>query len=92
MSSKTGPSNPPQPGEKPGWLDRPGAGKKIYYGLIGVCGLLLLADALYHKHVHYGFEGWFGFYGVYGFVACVGLVLLATQMRKLVKRDEDYYE
>jgi hypothetical protein len=34
----------------------------------------------------------FGFYALYGFVACVLLVLLAAEMRKLVMRDEDYYE
>jgi len=33
-----------------------------------------------------------GFYSLYGFVACVILVLLAKEMRKLVMRDEDYYE
>lgn len=74
------------------WLDRPGSGKKIYYALIAVCALLIAADALYHKHVHYSFEGWFGFYGFYGFIACVALVLAATQMRKFVMRDEDYYD
>jgi len=32
-----------------------------------------------------------GFYALYGFVACVLLVLLAKEMRKLVMRNEDYY-
>jgi hypothetical protein len=34
----------------------------------------------------------FGFYSVYGFVACVLLVLLAKEMRKLLIRKEDYYD
>jgi hypothetical protein len=33
-----------------------------------------------------------GFYAIYGFVACVILVLVAKEMRKLVMRDEDYYD
>jgi len=33
-----------------------------------------------------------GFYAAYGFVSCVLLVLAATQMRRFVKRDEDYYD
>ncbi len=78
--------------EKQTWVDKPGAGKKVYYGLIVVCALLALADLGYEKHTHYGFEGWFGFYGFYGFLGFVGLVLVAIQMRKVVMRDEDYYD
>jgi hypothetical protein len=52
---------------------------------------LFLADFFYHKHVNFAFEHWFGFFAWYGFVCCVALVLLAKQIRKLVKRDEDYY-
>ena len=33
-----------------------------------------------------------GFYAVYGFVACVLLVLLAKEMRKVLIRKEDYYD
>ena len=33
-----------------------------------------------------------GFYCIYGFAACVALVLLATEMRKVIMRDEDYYD
>ncbi len=53
--------------------------------------MLLLGDLLYHKHATFGFESWFGFFAWYGFICCVALVLLAKQMRKVVKRDEDYY-
>jgi hypothetical protein len=34
----------------------------------------------------------YGFYAIYGFVACVVLVVVATAMRRLVMRAEDYYE
>ncbi|MEZ6016441.1 MAG: hypothetical protein R3F49_15090 [Planctomycetota bacterium] len=37
-------------------------------------------------------EGIPGFYAVYGFAGCVLLVLVAKEMRKVVMRDEDYYE
>ena len=33
-----------------------------------------------------------GFYAGYGFVACVLLVLIAKEMRKLLMRREDYYD
>lgn len=33
-----------------------------------------------------------GSFALYGFVACVILVLLGRELRRLVKRDEDYWE
>jgi len=38
------------------------------------------------------FEQWPGFYCIYGLVACVVLVLIAKQLRKVLMRDERYYE
>jgi hypothetical protein len=34
----------------------------------------------------------FGFYAIYGFVACVLLVVIAKELRKLLMRDENYYD
>ena len=31
-------------------------------------------------------------YGIFGFVACVALVLIAKQLRKVLMRREDYYD
>jgi hypothetical protein len=74
------------------WLDEPRNVDRIFYALCALCALLGLADLFYHKHVHYRWESWFAFYGVYGFVCCVALVLTAKQMRKIVMRDERYYD
>ena len=52
----------------------------------------VIADFFYHKHTHYGFQGIYGFDAFYGFVSCVLLVLAAKQLRKLLMRDEDYYD
>jgi hypothetical protein len=81
----------PKP-EKRYWLDDPMNVRTIYRSLIAVCGLLLSADAFYHKHVEVAAEAWFGFYGLFGFVACVGLVLGAKELRKILMRDETYYD
>jgi hypothetical protein len=74
------------------WLDDPRNVTKIFWWLCAVCGLLFVADAFYDKHPHFAAEGWFGFYGVFGFVACVGLVLAAKGLRRILKRPEDYYD
>lgn len=73
-------------------LDDPCTVNRIVYGLYTLCGVLLLADLFYAKHPSFPFEGWFGFYAVYGFVASVALVLTAKQLRRLLRRDEDYYD
>ena len=78
--------------EKHYWLDDKRNVDKIVYALVAVCALLFVADFFYHKHTHFGFEGWFGFFAWYGFIVCVGLVLAAKEMRKFLKRDEDYYD
>ncbi len=59
--------------------------------LVG-CVVLLLLDFVIHRHVTHPWENLFGFYSIYGFVACVILVLAATQLRKILMRDEDYYD
>ena len=66
--------------------------KRILWFLFGICSIAVLLDLTYQKHGHYSFENIFGFHALYGFVSCVLLVLAATQLRKIVKRDEDYYD
>lgn len=78
--------------ERSWWLDNPRNVDKIYYGLCVTCGLLVVADFFYEKKTYFEFERVIGFHGWYGFVACVALVLLAKQLRRLVKRPEDYYD
>jgi hypothetical protein len=74
------------------WLDRKENVARVYRGVWIACALLLLAEPLVHKHAEFGFDAWFGFYGWYGFLCCVGLVLAAKVLRRLVKRPEDFYE
>lgn len=78
--------------EKKYWLDSPRNVDKIFWVLVAVCALLTVVDLFYHRHGHFFWEEWVNFYGFYGFVSCVGLVLLAKQMRKLLMRKEEYYD
>ena len=57
-----------------------------------ICLGLLLIDFFYHRHVIHEWEALWGFYGLFGFVACVTLVLVAKELRKVLKRGEDYYD
>ncbi len=81
-----------RPPDKTYWLDRPGSVDKVYWTVVAICAALFLGDAFYEKHPEFEMETVFGAYGLFGFVACVFLVLAAKELRKLVKRDEDYYD
>jgi len=56
------------------------------------CFVLFAMDLVIHRHTVHPWESFTGFYALYGFLACVILVLLARELRKLVMRDEDYYD
>jgi hypothetical protein len=74
------------------WLERKENVTKIAWTLYLVCAILVLLDLPIHRHAEMGFDGNFGFYGAYGFIGSVFLVLVAKQLRKLLKRPEGYYD
>ena len=80
-----------EPGKKY-WLDERRNVTRLVYALTAACIALVVSDLFYHKHVVFGFEGWFGFYGFFGFAAFFFIVIAGKQLRKIVMRDEDYYD
>lgn len=74
------------------YFDDPDNVKKVLRILYVICAGLVFVDFIYHRHIVHPWEQLWGFYAGYGFVACVLLVLVAKQLRKLVMRDEDYYD
>ena len=78
--------------QPPGWFDDPGNVNKIVWTLVGLCVASVAADHFSATHAHYGFQEIIGFDAIYGFVSCVLLVLAAKQLRKVLMRDEDYYD
>lgn len=85
-------SDTPDQDEKRYLFDNPRNVDRLLYGFYGVCAVLLGLDMLLHRHIGHPWEHLIGFYPLYGFIACVLLVLVAKEMRKLVMRDEDYYD
>jgi len=78
--------------EKKYYFDKPENVNFVLRIFYAICGLLVAAEIFIHRHTIHSWEDIFGFYTIYGFVACVALVLTATQMRKALMRDEDYYD
>lgn len=93
----------PGSSEKQHLFDNPRNVRRLLRGLFTVCAALILLDVInFLLHEFTGFlwlhreEGPFewlpGYYAVYGFVACALLVLIAKELRKVLMRDEDYYD
>ncbi|MEE3233208.1 MAG: hypothetical protein VX294_03505 [Candidatus Latescibacterota bacterium] len=83
--------------EKKYFLDNQRNVKKLIGVFFTLCALLIAIDLFFHRHLSFSddaflFESYFGFYAVYGFVACVILVVVAKELRKVLMRKEDYYD
>lgn len=91
MSDET-PTKAPGADEREYWLDKPTSIALIIKVLVAACVIVVLADFGYHKHGEFRFREWFAFDAVFGFSAYVFLVTCAKGLRKLVMRNEDYYD
>lgn len=80
------------PDEKQHIFDKPENVNRLLRGFYAVCGLLIILDFVLHRHITHSWENAPAFYAIFGFVACVVLVLIAKEMRKVLMRKEDYYD
>lgn len=78
--------------EKTHLFDKPENVQRLLRGFYALCILLVIADFVFHRHIGFGWEEIPAFYALYGFVACVVLVVIAKEMRKVIMRKEDYYD
>lgn len=87
-----------KPGEKTYWLDDPRHVDFLIWALVGLCIITAGADVLdflglyIFKHPHFPEERFINFYGFFGFISFVFIVIAGKFLRKLVMRDEDYYD
>jgi len=73
------------------WVDDEGRVRQVVIGLAVFCALLFVIDLFHHRHAYFGFEESRGFYAVSGFFAFALIVLAAGQLRRLIRRPENYY-
>ncbi len=92
MSDESTPQPTPTPPEDERWLDRPENVNRIVQALVVACIVVVGADFFYHKHGYFGFQEWFAFDAAFGFLAYVGLIFTAKGVRRILMRDEDYYD
>lgn len=75
-----------------GWADRPGPKRAIRVALYTVCALLVLAEFFVDRHPTNDIEALPVFYALYGFLSLMVAVIAAKGLRRLVRRQEDYYD
>lgn len=80
------------PKDKPGLFERDGTIRLIIWLVIGICALSAISEFFIHKHGHFAVEDFPVFYGLFGFAAFFFVVLAGKVLRKLIMRDEDYYD
>jgi hypothetical protein len=80
------------PHAKSHWLDQPGNVNRLVHGFYVACFVVVAIDVFFPKHGPFAVEHVYGFYGIFGFAACVALVLIAKQLRRVLMRPEDYYD
>ena len=73
-------------------LDSKASGRKAFIVVVVIGALSVLVDLTYEKHGHMPIENWSGFHAWYGFVSCVALVFAARGLRRILMRDEHYYD
>ena len=77
-------------GDKKSWVER--NGRLLFRALLGICLALLAAELFYEPHPYFEIDGWPGFYAVFGFAAFVFIVQAGKGLRRLIMRDEHYYD
>lgn len=80
-----------EPGDT-GWADRPRVQRVFRIALYVACAGLLAAEFLIHRHAYNRVEAIPLLYAMYGFAALLAAVTIAKGLRRLLKRDEDFYD
>jgi cation transporter-like permease len=75
-----------------GWADRPGVQLLLRIALYVACVGLIVAEFLIHRHAYNRVEAIPLLYAMYGFAALLVAVTIARGLRRLLKRDEDFYD
>lgn len=83
--------NAPEPPDT-GWADRPENQRRIRIALYAVCAVLVIAEFLIHRHAYNAVEAVPVFYAAWGFASLLLAVAVAKGLRRLIRRDEDYYD
>lgn len=77
---------------KPHWLERPGITRSLWIVYLCMLALTLLASLLMEEHAVFGIEGSFAFAAWFGFLSCIGMIVFAKLLGRLLQRKDTYYD
>lgn len=60
--------------------------------LVGICVVLTVSEFLYEHHPHFAVEEIPEFFEIFGFIAFTFIVFAGKALRRLIMREEDYYD
>jgi hypothetical protein len=66
-------------------------GRRIMRALLGLCALLLAAEAIIHRHAYFALEATPLFFALFGILATGLVVAISFALGKLMARAPDYY-
>ena len=74
------------------WLVRPGTIRLLWIIFLFVLLLTVLASLFTKVHAWFQIDGSFAFNAWYGFLSCIGMVLVAKALGRLLHRKDSYYD
>jgi hypothetical protein len=74
------------------WLVRPGTIRLLWVIVLFVLALTVLAGLFTEVHAWFRIDGNFAFYAWYGFLSCIGMILVAKVLGRLLHRKDSYYD
>ena len=74
------------------WLVRPATIRLLWVVFMIILALTVLASLFIDVHAWFRLDGSFAFNAWYGFVTCVGMVLFAKVLGRLLHRKDSYYD
>ena len=74
------------------WLVRPGTIRLLWIIFLIVLALTVLAGLFTEVHARFRINGSLAFNAWYGFLSCIGMVLVAKLLGRLLHRKDSYYD
>ena len=74
------------------WLYRPASIRLLWIVFLIILALTVLAGLFMDVHAAFGLEDRFAFAAWYGFASCIGMVVIAKLVGRLLHRKDSYYE
>jgi hypothetical protein len=74
------------------WLLRPATIRLLRAGSVLVLTLTVLAGLWLPAHGYFALDGSFAFNAWYGFATCIGMIVVAKALGRILKRKDSYYE